>query len=171
MIAKQLQFAQERRRESMAHEFRKAQALPRPLAAVTAMATLPEMPQVIPKKLGEVWAFVGEHKIISTCHNVVVYVNSQAGGNETLFDMLCGVEVHEVLPRSENVQARETPGGPVAATTHWGPYDQLAEAHNEMRRWLAENNLTLAGPSWEVYGDWSDDPAKLRTDIFYLLSG
>jgi hypothetical protein len=24
---------------------------------------------------------------------------------------------------------------------------------------------------WEVYGDWSDDPAELRTDIYYGLSG
>jgi hypothetical protein len=23
--------------------------------------------------------------------------------------------------------------------------------------------------SWEVYGDWEDDPAKLRTDIYFLL--
>ena len=23
---------------------------------------------------------------------------------------------------------------------------------------------------WEVYGDWSDDPAELRTDIYYRLS-
>jgi hypothetical protein len=23
--------------------------------------------------------------------------------------------------------------------------------------------------SWELYGHWEDDPAKLRTDVFYLL--
>jgi hypothetical protein len=27
----------------------------------------------------------------------------------------------------------------------------------------------IALPFWEVYGDWSDDPAKLRTDVLYLL--
>jgi hypothetical protein len=31
----------------------------------------------------------------------------------------------------------------------------------------------LAGPNWEVYGHWTDewnsDPAKIRTDVFYLL--
>jgi len=25
------------------------------------------------------------------------------------------------------------------------------------------------GVSWEVYGDWDDDPAKVRTDIYFLL--
>ena len=24
-------------------------------------------------------------------------------------------------------------------------------------------------PLWEIYGDWDDDPAKLRTDVLYLL--
>ncbi len=27
----------------------------------------------------------------------------------------------------------------------------------------------LAGPSWEVYGHWHEDPAQLKTDIYYLL--
>jgi len=28
----------------------------------------------------------------------------------------------------------------------------------------------MAGPRWEVYGHWSDNPATRRTDIFYLLT-
>ena len=27
----------------------------------------------------------------------------------------------------------------------------------------------LAGVSWEVYGDWADDPGQRRTDIYFLL--
>ncbi len=27
----------------------------------------------------------------------------------------------------------------------------------------------ITGASWEVYGDWSEDWSKVRTDIFYLL--
>jgi len=27
----------------------------------------------------------------------------------------------------------------------------------------------FAGPNWEIYGHWTDDPAQLRTDVFYLL--
>ena len=27
----------------------------------------------------------------------------------------------------------------------------------------------LARVNWEVYGDWDDDPAKRRTDIYFLL--
>jgi hypothetical protein len=27
----------------------------------------------------------------------------------------------------------------------------------------------LAPPSWEIYGDWTDDPSKLETTVVYLL--
>jgi effector-binding domain-containing protein len=46
----------------------------------------------------------------------------------------------------------------------------MKPAHAAIHQWVRENGRKLAGPSWEVYGDWSDDPAKLRTDIFCLLS-
>jgi hypothetical protein len=28
----------------------------------------------------------------------------------------------------------------------------------------------LAGPTWEEYGDWNDDPSQLRTDVFVVVS-
>jgi effector-binding domain-containing protein len=155
----------------MPSEIHRAAALPRHLAAVTAMATLPEMPQVIPNRLAIVWNFLRENNVTATGHNVVVYLNSTSvAGNETLFDMICGVEVHEVLPASDTIKPVGTPAGPVAVTTHLGPYDQLADVHAAVRLWAADNALTLAGPSWEVYGDWSEDWAKVRTDVFYLLA-
>ena len=27
----------------------------------------------------------------------------------------------------------------------------------------------IAGPNWEVYTHWEEDPAKLRTEVYYLL--
>src|SRR5262245_59498011 len=32
-----------------------------------------------------------------------------------------------------------------------------------------ESNGALAGPNWEIYGDWTDNPDELRTEVFYLL--
>jgi len=29
----------------------------------------------------------------------------------------------------------------------------------------------VAGVTWEVYGDWHDDPAQVRTDVYFLLQG
>jgi effector-binding domain-containing protein len=61
------------------------------------------------------------------------------------------------------------PGGMVATVVHMGPYQKLPEAHAAVRGWCAEHGHALAGPSWEIYGDWTDNPAELRTDVFYLL--
>jgi effector-binding domain-containing protein len=57
----------------------------------------------------------------------------------------------------------------VATVAHIGPYEKLAEAHAAMRAWCKARDCLLAGPNWEIYGDWDDDPDRLRTDVFYLL--
>jgi effector-binding domain-containing protein len=79
------------------------------------------------------------------------------------FEIACGVQ----LEQGGNTS---TPRGTVATTVYLGPYDQMKPAHTAIHQWARENRRQLAGPSWKVYGHGSDDPAKLRTDIFYLLS-
>ena len=67
------------------------------------------------------------------------------------------------------VEYRQVPGGDVATTTHWGDYSLLGPAHQAVVDWCTAEGRTLAGVSWEVYGHWSDDPSKRRTDIYQLL--
>jgi len=59
--------------------------------------------------------------------------------------------------------------GAVARTIHIGPYHLLSGAHSAILDWCAEANVPLAGPNWEIYGHWTDDPSQLRTDVCYLL--
>ncbi len=92
--------------------------------------------------------------------NVVLYSDPGVAGE---FEIACGVQ----LEQDGNAS---TPAGVVATTVYMGPYDQMKPAHEAIHRWARENGRPLAGSSWEVYGHWSDDPAKLRTDIFYLLA-
>ncbi|MEP7325848.1 MAG: GyrI-like domain-containing protein [Gemmatimonadota bacterium] len=67
------------------------------------------------------------------------------------------------------VSWRQTPLGTAATTFHLGDYGGLRGAHDAVHQWCRERGRTLAGPSWEVYGHWHADPAKLRTDVYYLL--
>lgn len=92
--------------------------------------------------------------------NVVLYSDPGVAG---AFEIACGVQ----LEQGGNAS---TPGGTVATTVYMGPYNQMKPAHVAIHTWARENGGQLAGTSWEVYGHWSDDPVKLRTDIFYLLS-
>jgi hypothetical protein len=53
---------------------------------------------------------------------------------------------------------------------HIGGYDRLRETHDAIHAWAAAHQRSFGGRSWEIYGDWSDDPCKLETTVVYLLS-
>ena len=57
----------------------------------------------------------------------------------------------------------------VATVTHWGEYSQMAPAYAAIEQWWTAHGCRPAGVSWEVYGDWADDPGQRRTDIYFLL--
>ena len=84
-----------------------------------------------------------------------------------------GVELETPSAGHGEVVGSATPAGAIATSTHLGPYGRLHEAHRAVRRWCANHGYQLAGPNWEIYGHWTDewnaDPAKIRTDVFYLL--
>ena len=91
----------------------------------------------------------------------MLYTDSGVAGE---FEISRGVQVERVqLEKDGNAS---TPAGTAATTVYLGPYDQMKLAHEAIHQWARENGRRLAGPSWEVYGHWSDDPARLRTDIF-----
>lgn len=92
--------------------------------------------------------------------NIVFYPGSGVVGE---FEIACGVQL-------ESGGNATTPAGLVATTAHFGPYNQMSAAHGAIHEWANASGHQLAGPSWEVYGHWSDDPAQLRTDIFYLVA-
>jgi effector-binding domain-containing protein len=58
----------------------------------------------------------------------------------------------------------------IATTAHWGSYARLGAAHRAVIEWCRVHGHRLAGSRWEVYGHWTEDEAKLRTDVYYLLA-
>lgn len=154
----------------MEYEVDRVQIPPHTLAAVRETVRQSELSRRAPGLLGEVWQFIAERKIAMTGHNVIVYLEEMRGPEAALsFDALFGVEVRGIWDPADRIIDASTPSGPAARTIHMGPYSDLEKAHNAVRRWCAENGQRMAGPNWEVYGDWSDDPEKLRTDVFYQL--
>jgi effector-binding domain-containing protein len=81
-----------------------------------------------------------------------------------------GVELRQPCPLTGRVVASTLPAGQVAVTVHGGPYGGLASAHRAVLDWCAAQGRRPAGPRWEVYGPHRDDPAELRTEVYYLLS-
>lgn len=125
------------------------------IAAVRGPATMATLPANIRALFDQFYAgFQGKAGL-----NIVYYPGGVCGE----FEISCGVLVADGGTGS-------LPGGAVATTVYMGPYDQMKPAHEAIHRWVRENGRKIAGPSWEVYGHWNEDPAKLRTDIYYLLA-
>jgi len=77
------------------------------------------------------------------------------------------------LPAESGIIAGILPGGPVAFTTHSGPYDTLPDAHAAIGAWIESQGLTPSGAAWESYvtdpGDYPD-PKDWKTEIFCPLA-
>jgi len=146
----------------MQYDIRIEQAEPRRLAAVRREAKLSELSRVIPASLGDVWAYIKKHNVPHHGLNVAVYLDCK-------FTLELGVLVDADVADDGNVHPAFTPGGTVAATTHFGPYRLLGGAHEAIKKWCLANGREFAGPSWELYGHWDADESKLRTDVYYVI--
>jgi hypothetical protein len=146
----------------MDYTIRVEDVVPRPLAAVRGAASRVELGGTILKLLDTVWPVLrGQH--VPTGHNVVVY----HGGLEHIE---AGVEVLGDFVDAGDVRHSQTPAGQAVTTTHWGEYSEMAGAYAALERWCAANGRQQTGTSWEIYGDWADDPQQRRTDIYLLLA-
>jgi effector-binding domain-containing protein len=135
---------------------------PQPTAVVRFQAKVQDLPKVIPQACGEVWTFARSAGLPNPGRHIALYLDS-------VMNIECGVEVSQPFVGNDRVVCSTTPAGLAATTAHWGPYHLLGDAHNAVGKWCSDNGHVLAGPSWEVYGHWNDDPTKLRTDVFWLL--
>ena len=135
------------------------------LAAVHRQVRPSEVPTVWRPALDQVWAFLRAHPGLRTDgHNIFVY---RLVGRMLAVDF--GVAVTRPFEPSGEVRLAETPAGSVASALHVGPYDRLGETNATIHAWSAANGVELADVSWEIYGDWVEDAAKLETRVEYLL--
>lgn len=142
------------------------------LAAISDNATSSNLREKIVPLFDQVYAFLRRSDVEQTGHNVVLYWDEE--DKQLLFTegglrIEAGVQISERFEGDGTVSCGATPAGTVATTSHMGPYDALPDAHAAVRQWCKDNGRQMAGPNWEVYGDWSDDPRQLRTDVYYLL--
>ena len=139
---------------------------PRILAAVRRRVEIREIPNAFKPALDQVWAFLGKHPGLRTDgHNIFLYHHE----TPQIMPIDFGVEVVRSFVGEGDVECVITPAGEAAVVVHRGPYSQLGNAHRALHQWCAANGRRIGAKSMEVYGDWSDDPAKLETTIEYLL--
>ncbi|HXQ10609.1 MAG TPA: GyrI-like domain-containing protein [Caulobacteraceae bacterium] len=136
-----------------------------PFAAVRAHTDRAGLGKAIVASLDPVYTLLRAREVAGLGHNVVVYPSF----TETAIEILAGVQTPSPIAPEGAVVAAETPAGRAATAAYFGPYDQMHSTHAAIQRHLAAQGLR-SDVSWEVYGDWSDDPAKLRTEIYYRIA-
>jgi hypothetical protein len=146
---------------------------PRKLAAVRREVAPGAVGSAWRPALDKVWEFIRSQPGLWTDgHNIFLYHHQkQPGAQGAQGTLLCdfGVEVTRTFETAGEVCATETPGGEAAVAVHRGPYTRMHEAHDAIRKWSAANRREFAGPSWEIYGDPTPDPADTQTTVVYLL--
>ena len=152
----------------MAYEIVLEDVAARPIAAVHASVPLGHVAEAWRPALDKVRAFLRRHDGLRTDgHNIFVYHHPVRPGAPLEVDF--GVEVSGSFMAEDEVVFTHTPAGHVASTVHIGPPDQLANANAAIEEWCLANHRSLAGVSWEIYGDPGDDPATLEVQVFYLF--
>lgn len=126
-----------------------------------------DLSKFVPAACGEVWSFFRSAGLPKPGRHVALYLNDGEGSVEV------GAEVVQSFSGTDRVQCSRLPGGRVATAVHFGPYGGLGEVHKAIRDWCDQHGHRRSKVSWEIYGHWQDswnaDPAKIRTDVFYLL--
>ena len=141
---------------------------PRKLAAVRRQVPIGAVASAWRPALDQVWTFLRSQPGLRTDgHNIFLY--HRAASRDDPMNVDFGVEVTRSFSRSGEVCETSTPAGEAAIAVHRGGYDRLHLAHDAIHQWAKSHDRIFAGRSWEIYGDWSDDPSKLETTVVYLL--
>ena len=153
----------------MTLEVREVMAEAQPLAVVAGWTPRAELADTIGSRLDKIYASLRSRRIGGLGHNVVVYRRAAVIEGVASLMIEVGVETPGRIPADAEVTASSTPAGRAALAVYFGPYQQIAAAGEAALAEIAARGLKTTGVSWEVYGDWEEDPAKLRTDLYWLL--
>jgi effector-binding domain-containing protein len=141
---------------------------PRPTAVIARTTTWEEFPTLWGRLLDEVYGFVRGRADLATgdgnerWQNVMLYKDDRP-------DVEVGVLAATAFEPVGSVVSSTLPGGEVATAIHRGDYASLGATHDAVRAHAAAQERELAGPRWEIYGHWREDPSELETEIFWLL--
>ena len=99
-------------------------------------------------------------------HNFILYSNETREGGT----LLIGVLGRQPGGGDPDVKVAHIPGGRAIAAPHWGDYGKMRSTYDLLHAEVKAKNLKRIWMSLEVYGDWNEDPAKVRTDLYLYLA-
>ena len=134
-----------------------------PVLLALTQAELPrsEIPARIRGLFDITYAWLRSADVHQVGHNYAIYDECTKHG----LRVRVGFPVSEAFPDTELVKCVEFAPGRAAHATHVGPYGNLQATYRILAEWCSHGRVPLSSVSWEIYGDWNDDPSKLKTDL------
>lgn len=114
-------------------------------------------------------AFIAAHQLkITGAPMAVTRVWDPAHNNYEFDAALPAAWSSLTVPASSPVKLGQTLGGDIVIATYTGPYSGTGKVYDQIKVWLAANNLSATGLTWEQYmNDPADTPDnKLVTKIY-----
>ena len=137
-----------------------------PTAVYKVETQFPELSANIRKGMDTVYALLPSLNVAPHGHNVVIYKGAITPGPAPIE---VGVIVGGAFAKTGDVEPSTLPAGTAAKVVHVGPYFEMRRSYLRLEAFVAESGRKRTNLSWEIYGDWQDDPAKLETEIYIQL--
>ncbi|RXS77777.1 hypothetical protein ETR37_18920, partial [Geobacillus sp. PK12] len=132
--------------------------------------TTEEIGKTVGAGFEELYTFVTGAGAIPAGPPQAAYPGDFQPGGEVDVDLY--VPIDGAPPAQGGIDFVTLPGGPVAKTSHRGPYDRVGAAYEALFTWVREHGRTPAGPPRELYltgPDTVTEPADYLTDVILPL--
>lgn len=128
---------------------------------------LTEIGRVIQTSFGEVYGYLGAHRVTPHDPPFLIYHGAPGPGREPFEIEICAPISRPIDPPM-GWRLTELPAGTFASTVHVGPYDTLGQTYDRLDAWLRAQGYAKAGPPREVYlSEPSTPPELTRTVVEY----
>ena len=149
-------------------------------AAIPVPVTMDGLSAAVDSAFSELFGWLAGQGIAPAGPPLIRYLVIDMAG-EMQIEM--GVPVAAPITASGRIQPGTLPGGRYAVLRHTGPYDGLVASNAALERWAQEHVIefdtwdTPQGAAWRSRAEHyltdpsqEPDPAKLETDVAYLIA-
>ena len=153
--------------------FTTREVAPQRILCIRRDMTRSQFTTLIPRDMDAVFGELRRLQIVHVGPPVVVYYSLDSTEDDDADDRYTietGLPVARLIEAGEGFTTSATPGGLVAATTLFGPYDGISDAYVELAKWVQENGYEGAGPAFDVYITDPQDvpnPKDYQTEIVW----
>lgn len=141
------------------------------LPAVRVVSVRDRVPYAkVGELFGELMGFINMHRLTVTGPGIFIHHDPECRPEDA--DLEVCLPVAGEAAGGGRVSVKELPAGRAVCLLHVGPYDQVGPTYAGILKYIAEKQLTIAGPSREVYlvGPMGVPPEKYVTEVQFPVA-